>query len=67
VIQTWRSLGNKSALKQQTLRIAALVEEIVSDLRSATAGVHIEHHRTHRGDATTVFADKTISGGLSRT
>jgi signal transduction histidine kinase len=59
VLQTWRSLGNKAALKLNTLRIAELVGDIVSDLAGAQRESTLSLDVTPDGAAAVVMADRT--------
>lgn len=59
VLQTWRSLGNKAALRLSTLCIADIVGDIVRDLSGAVPGPRLSLDVTPEGASTTIAADRT--------
>ncbi|MBU4459029.1 MAG: hybrid sensor histidine kinase/response regulator [Verrucomicrobia bacterium] len=60
VLQTWRSLGNKAALRLNTLRAADLVGDVVHDLKGAPASAaRLSLDVTPEGAIVTIAADRT--------
>lgn len=59
MLQTWRSLGNKAALRLNTLRAADLVGDVVRDLRAAPASTsRMSLDVTPEGATVTIAADR---------
>lgn len=60
VLQTWRSLGNKAALRLNTLRAADLVGDVVRDLNGTPGSVPcLSLDVTPEGANVTIAADRT--------
>ncbi len=59
VLQTWRSLGNKAALRLATVRVADIVGDIVRDLGGAVTGSRVSLDVTPEGASATIAADRT--------
>lgn len=60
VLQTWRSLGNKAALRLNTLRAADLVGDVVRDLHGAPGSpTGLSLDVTPEGANVTIAADRT--------
>lgn len=60
VLQTWRSLGNKAALRLNTLRAADLVGDVVRDLNGTPGSVAcLSLDVTPEGANVTIAADRT--------
>ncbi len=60
VLQTWRSLGNKAALRLNTLRAADLVGDVVRDLKGTPASsARLSLDVTPEGATVTIAADRT--------
>ncbi|MBM4153739.1 MAG: response regulator [Lentisphaerae bacterium] len=59
VLQTWRSLGNKAALKLAPLRPAEIVGDIVRDLGVSSKASRLSLEITPEGGSVTVAADRT--------